>query len=31
MVRRPTRVAELAMARKPSGDFSGYWQRHKAA
>ena len=26
-----TRVAELAMARKPSVDFSGYWQRHKAA
>ena len=26
-----TRVAGLAMARKPSVDFSGYWQRHKAA
>ncbi len=26
-----TRVAELAMAKKPSVDFSGYWQRHKAA
>jgi hypothetical protein len=26
-----TRVAELAMANKPSVDFSGYWQRHKAA
>ena len=26
-----TRVAELAMAKKPSIDFSGYWQRHKAA
>jgi len=25
------RVAELAMARKPSVDFSGYWQRHKTA
>jgi transposase-like protein len=25
------RVAQLAMARKPSVDFSGYWQRHKAA
>ena len=24
-------VAGLAMARKPSVDFSGYWQRHKAA
>jgi transposase-like protein len=24
------RVASLAMARKPSVDFSGYWQRHKA-
>jgi transposase-like protein len=26
-----TRVAELAMANKPSVDFAGYWQRHKAA
>jgi len=26
-----TRVAELAMANKPSVDFCGYWQRHKAA
>ena len=26
-----TRVAQLAMARKPSVDFSGYWQRHKVA
>lgn len=26
-----TRVAELAMAAKPSVDFCGYWQRHKAA
>lgn len=26
-----TRVAGLAMAQKPSVDFSGYWQRHKAA
>jgi transposase-like protein len=26
-----TRVAQLAMANKPSVDFSGYWQRHKAA
>jgi len=26
-----TRVAELAMANKPSVDFSGYWQRHLAA
>ncbi len=25
------RVAHLAMARKPSVDFCGYWQRHKAA
>jgi hypothetical protein len=25
------RVAALAMARKPSVDFSGYWQRHKTA
>jgi len=25
------RVATLAMAQKPSVDFSGYWQRHKAA
>ena len=24
-------VAGLAMARKPSVDFSGYWQRHSAA
>jgi transposase-like protein len=24
-------VAKLAMANKPSVDFSGYWQRHKAA
>ena len=24
-------VAGLAMARKPSVDFSGYWQRHNAA
>jgi hypothetical protein len=24
-------VASLAMVRKPSVDFSGYWQRHKAA
>jgi hypothetical protein len=24
-----SRVAELAMANKPSVDFSGYWQRHK--
>jgi transposase-like protein len=26
-----TRVAELAMKNKPSVDFAGYWQRHKAA
>jgi transposase-like protein len=26
-----SRVAELAMAAKPSVDFCGYWQRHKAA
>ena len=26
-----TRVAELAMASKPSVDFCGYWQRRKAA
>jgi len=26
-----TRVAALAMARKPSVDFCGYWQRHIAA
>ena len=26
-----TRVAELAMMNKPSVDFAGYWQRHKAA
>lgn len=26
-----TKVASLAMANKPSVDFSGYWQRHKAA
>ena len=26
-----SRVAHLAMSRKPSVDFSGYWQRHKAA
>ncbi len=26
-----SRVAQLALARKPSVDFSGYWQRHKAA
>jgi hypothetical protein len=26
-----TRIAELAMANKPSVDFCGYWQRHKAA
>ena len=26
-----TRVAGLAMARKPSVDFAGYWQRHIAA
>jgi transposase-like protein len=26
-----TRVAELAMVNKPSVDFAGYWQRHKAA
>ena len=25
-----SRVAALAMVRKPSVDFSGYWQRHKA-
>ena len=25
------RVAHLAMVRKPSVDFSGYWQRHKSA
>jgi hypothetical protein len=25
------RVAGLAMANKPSVDFSGYWQRHRAA
>ncbi len=24
------RVAHLAMSRKPSADFSVYWQRHKA-
>jgi len=26
-----TQVAKLAMVNKPSVDFSGYWQRHKAA
>jgi hypothetical protein len=26
-----SRVAHLAMGSKPSVDFSGYWQRHKAA
>ena len=26
-----TRIASLAMANKPSVDFCGYWQRHKAA
>ena len=26
-----TRVAALAMTNKPSVDFAGYWQRHKAA
>lgn len=26
-----SRVAALAMIRKPSVDFSGYWQRHKAS
>jgi transposase-like protein len=26
-----TRVSELAMHAKPSVDFAGYWQRHKAA
>ncbi len=26
-----TRVAQLAMTNKPSVDFAGYWQRHKAA
>jgi hypothetical protein len=26
-----TRVAELALTNKPSVDFAGYWQRHKAA
>jgi transposase-like protein len=26
-----SRVAALAMVRKPSVDFSGYWQRHKTA
>jgi hypothetical protein len=26
-----TRVAQLAMASKPSVDFAGYWHRHKAA
>jgi transposase-like protein len=26
-----TRVASLAMSRKPSVDFCGYWQRHQAA
>jgi hypothetical protein len=25
------RLAGLAMKRKPSVDFSGYWQRHSAA
>ncbi|MFY9641660.1 MAG: IS1595 family transposase [Rhodomicrobium sp.] len=25
------RIAHLAMTRKPSVDFSGYWQRHKVA
>lgn len=25
------RVATLAMRSRPSVDFSGYWQRHKAA
>ena len=25
------RIAGLALGRKPSVDFSGYWQRHKAA
>ena len=25
------RVAKLALAAKPSVDFSGYWQRHQAA
>ena len=26
-----SRVAELAMTNKPSVNFAGYWQRHKAA
>ncbi len=26
-----SRVAHLAMVRKPSVDFSGYWQRHRSA
>jgi len=26
-----SRLAGLAMKRKPSVDFSGYWQRRKAA
>jgi hypothetical protein len=26
-----TRVASLALAAKPSVDFSGYWQRHLKA
>jgi ISXO2-like transposase domain/Transposase zinc-ribbon domain len=26
-----TRVAELAMASRPSVDFAGYWQRHRSA
>jgi transposase-like protein len=26
-----SRVAELALGHKPSVDFAGYWQRHKAA
>jgi len=24
-----SRVARLALSRKPSVDFSGYWRRHK--
>jgi hypothetical protein len=31
MTSKVTRVAELAMGSKPSVDFSGYRQRHKAA
>jgi hypothetical protein len=31
LLRAASRLAGLAMKRKPSVDFSGYWQRRKAA